>query len=135
MYHAPRKGWLAWVADEDRLVAWDGSAWTVASGETFNSVPLVGVNATADADNRLTVSSPASLFNHPCCCAACSRPRPIFATPTPAGRRVDSSAKCNTRKSLRCIAFPPTLPEKVRIYGDSRLGRRWHCVSKAWDCR
>jgi hypothetical protein len=26
-YYAPRAGWLAWVADEDRLYAWGGSGW------------------------------------------------------------------------------------------------------------
>ena len=33
-------------------------------GESINPAPLVGVNATADATNRLKVSSPASLFDH-----------------------------------------------------------------------
>jgi hypothetical protein len=62
-YYAPREGWIAWVADEDRLYAWDGSAWIVAGGGV-NPTPLVGVNATADTTNRLSLNSPASLFNH-----------------------------------------------------------------------
>lgn len=33
-------------------------------GGDVNPVPLVGVNATADTTNRLSVASPASLFNH-----------------------------------------------------------------------
>jgi hypothetical protein len=63
-FYAPREGWIAWVADEDRLYAWDGAAWIVAGGGGVNPTPLVGVNATADTTNRLAVSSPASLFNH-----------------------------------------------------------------------
>lgn len=66
-FYPPREGWTAWVADEDLLVVWDGSAWVVASsggGGSVNPTSLVGVNATADAANRLTVASPASLFNH-----------------------------------------------------------------------
>jgi hypothetical protein len=98
MFYVPLEGWLAWVADEDVLVAWDGSVWATAGGgggagaftaladtpadytgaagkmavvnpgesavEFADQVPLVGVNATADASNRLAVSSEASLFNH-----------------------------------------------------------------------
>ncbi|MCH8240072.1 MAG: DUF2793 domain-containing protein, partial [Proteobacteria bacterium] len=66
VFYAPREGWLAWVADEDKLVAWGGSTWGEVSGGggSVNPTPLVGVNATADTTNRLSVSSPASLFNH-----------------------------------------------------------------------
>jgi Protein of unknown function (DUF2793) len=32
MLYAPLEGWLAWVADEDALLAWDGSVWTSAAG-------------------------------------------------------------------------------------------------------
>src|SRR5262245_66559721 len=27
-FHAPHEGWLAWVADEDRLYAWRPGGWT-----------------------------------------------------------------------------------------------------------
>jgi hypothetical protein len=62
----PREGWLAWVADEDVLVAWTGTAWALATSGSgsVNPTPLVGVNATADTTNRLSVASPAALFNH-----------------------------------------------------------------------
>lgn len=61
----PRKGWMAWVEDEGVPVAWNGTAWVAAGGAgSVNPVPLVGVNATADATNKLSLSSPASLFNH-----------------------------------------------------------------------
>jgi len=64
-FYQPNKGWLAWVGDEDVLCVNDGTAWSVASsGGGTNPVPLVGINATADTTNRLSVSSAASLFNH-----------------------------------------------------------------------
>lgn len=67
-FYVPKEGWLAWVADEDGLVVWDGSSWASTSGGSVSLNPatggLVGVNATADTTNRLAVSSAASLFNH-----------------------------------------------------------------------
>ncbi len=62
----PRVGWLVWVADEDVLLVWDGSSWIDASAvSSLNpaSGGLVGVNATADTTNRLSVSAPAALFD------------------------------------------------------------------------
>jgi hypothetical protein len=60
MFYGPLEGWLAWVADENALVVWDGAAWVAAT----DRVPLLGINATADATNRLALASAASLFNH-----------------------------------------------------------------------
>lgn len=68
MYYQPREGWIAWVSDEDAALAFDGSGWVALSsgggGGSVNPTPLVGVNATADTTNRLSVSSPAVLLNH-----------------------------------------------------------------------
>ena len=67
MFYAPREGWLAWVADEDKLLVFDGAAWSEVSGSgggSVNPAALVGVNATADATDRLSVSSPNTLFSH-----------------------------------------------------------------------
>ncbi len=65
---APVEGWLAWVADVGKLVAWTDAGWADAGGAapdvSINPAPLVGVNATADATNRLAVKSPASLFDN-----------------------------------------------------------------------
>lgn len=66
-FHAPAEGWVAWVADEDGLYAWDGGTWIAVSGGgggSVNPAPLVGVNTTADATNRLAVKSDAALFSH-----------------------------------------------------------------------
>jgi hypothetical protein len=62
-FYAPAEGWLAWVGDEDALLAWDGAGWITAGGGV-NPTPLVGINATADTTNRLSLNAPAALFNH-----------------------------------------------------------------------
>ena len=67
MFYAAQEGWVAWVASELSLLAFDGSNWSVVGGGgggSVNPTPLVGINATADVNNRLLLSSPASLFNH-----------------------------------------------------------------------
>lgn len=65
-FHMPGEGWLAWVRDESLLCVFDEMDWTPAIDDalSINPAPLVGVNATADTTNRLSVSAPASLFNH-----------------------------------------------------------------------
>jgi hypothetical protein len=63
--HIPKEGWVAWIADENVLLGFDGSDWggiTSGSGPLQN-VPLLGVNTTADATNKLAVASAATLFN------------------------------------------------------------------------
>ena len=57
-------GWLAWVADEDRLLCHNGAGFIDAAVHSVNPALLVGVNAIADATDRLSVKSPASLFDH-----------------------------------------------------------------------
>jgi Protein of unknown function (DUF2793)/Chaperone of endosialidase len=37
-FYAPRPGWLAWVTDENRLYAWDGSAWAALPAGSLGSV-------------------------------------------------------------------------------------------------
>jgi hypothetical protein len=67
IFYAPRRGWLAHVADESLLVVYNGSAWVAAaagSGGSSTGASIWGVNATADTTNRLSVASPASLFDH-----------------------------------------------------------------------
>lgn len=60
----PRPGWQAWVADEAEEQVWTGAVWRRASPISSEGAELWGVNATADATNRLAVASPASLFDH-----------------------------------------------------------------------
>lgn len=61
-FYPPNTGWLVWVQDQQDLYVWDGSDWVKATG--INPSPLVGVNATPDATNRLAVKSDAVLFSH-----------------------------------------------------------------------
>jgi hypothetical protein len=62
LFYVPQKGWCLWVADETLLVAFTGSAWVPVGGQSINPAPMVGVLATADATNRLSVKSNAVLF-------------------------------------------------------------------------
>ncbi|MDX2158994.1 MAG: DUF2793 domain-containing protein [Hyphomicrobiaceae bacterium] len=63
-FFPPGEGWLVWVADEDILVTWSGTAWSTASVPSINPAPLVGVNTTADATDRLAVKADAVLMSH-----------------------------------------------------------------------
>ncbi|MFT3972182.1 MAG: DUF2793 domain-containing protein [Amaricoccus sp.] len=64
---APQEGWVAWVADEDKLLVWSGSAWAEVSGggggdAAFDTVSIGG--ATADAVSRLAVAADETLLTH-----------------------------------------------------------------------
>ncbi|MDN2578973.1 DUF2793 domain-containing protein [Aquibium sp. ELW1220] len=61
-FHEALPGWLAWDAETRALLVHDGAGW--APVVDLQSVPMVGVNATADAVNRLTVAAPATLLTH-----------------------------------------------------------------------
>lgn len=64
-FYTPAEGWIAWVADEAALLAFDGAAWiSAAASAALQGVPMIGINATADTTHRLAVASAASLFNH-----------------------------------------------------------------------
>ncbi len=61
-FYAPRLGWLAWIETEQAIFAWRGTEWHPAARP--RTLPFLGLNATADATNRLSINAPASLFNH-----------------------------------------------------------------------
>lgn len=61
-FHRPRAGWRCWVVDEAAMLLFDGLAWRPMPVGPRASV--LGVAGDADAENRLVVQSPASLFNH-----------------------------------------------------------------------
>ena len=70
-FYAPRPGWRAWIAEENALRAWNGTAWVAVGGGEGGggdggdgAFDTLGINATADESNRLALASPASLFNH-----------------------------------------------------------------------
>lgn len=60
----PNEGLTIWIADEDVLSTYTGSSWNSGSGgsNNYNNLSLVGINTTADATNKLAVSSDAILF-------------------------------------------------------------------------
>ena len=65
-FHAPQEGWMVQLADEDIVVIWDGTAWqnlATAIGALQN-LALLGVNATADATNKLAVAAAAVLLDN-----------------------------------------------------------------------
>lgn len=63
LFHAPEPGWLAFLVDENGLVAWSGSAWLPTVG-LDGKLHALGINAAADATNRLAVKSDAVLLTH-----------------------------------------------------------------------
>lgn len=62
-FTVPQAGWRAWVAAEARVITHDGSAWQDGAGAALSAARL-GINATADATNRLALAAGASLFSH-----------------------------------------------------------------------
>lgn len=62
VFFPPKVGWVAWVVDEATIVSFTGASWQVLGAPS--SLPLLGINATADATNRLAVKSPAVLLDN-----------------------------------------------------------------------
>jgi hypothetical protein len=61
-FYEPRAGWILWVASDLTPLVHNGTMFVnLISVETL---PQLGINATADATNRLNVQSAASLFDH-----------------------------------------------------------------------
>ncbi len=63
-FFTPREGWTAWVAATDKRLIHDGANWVLLGGLPANLAPMLGVNTTADASNRLAVKSNAVLLSH-----------------------------------------------------------------------
>lgn len=66
-FFTPRKGWCSWIEAETLLLIFDGTSWVLPSAlppTELQNMTLLGVDATADATNRLAISSPVVLFNN-----------------------------------------------------------------------
>jgi len=64
-FTTPRAGWRAWDTGTSELRVWDGSTWvTVTGNAAIVTLPQLGINATADTTNRLSVSSDATLLSN-----------------------------------------------------------------------
>lgn len=61
---APKDGWRAWDAGAQELRVWNGTDWVAQTGGGSETVSQLGINASADTTNRLSVSADASLFNN-----------------------------------------------------------------------
>lgn len=62
-FFAAQEGWYAWVAGERTFIVFNQGKWIAVKTGT-NPVPLLGIETVADNTNRLSVKSPASLFDH-----------------------------------------------------------------------
>ncbi|MFM9889624.1 MAG: DUF2793 domain-containing protein [Rickettsiales bacterium] len=62
----PWEGLTVWACDTNIMTTYDGSAWvpTFTAPTSFANLTMLGVNTTADATNKLSVSSSAILFNN-----------------------------------------------------------------------
>lgn len=64
-FTAPRKGWRIWIETENLFLIFNGTSWSAPPLPTqLQNLSLLGVNATADATNKLAVSSASVLFNN-----------------------------------------------------------------------
>ncbi len=64
LYITPKTGWQAFFLETGQIKAFDGGEWQAMSLAADGSVPMLGVNATPDTVNRLSVASPATLLSH-----------------------------------------------------------------------
>lgn len=65
LFYTPNEGWTVWVNDLDTLWSFDGTGWAeTAPAESWQNQPMLGINTTADATNRLSVSAPATLLSN-----------------------------------------------------------------------
>jgi len=67
IFFTPSEGWRAYDQGANQFIVFNGSAWVSAglssSALSDGSVTLLGVGATPDTTNRLSVESPGVLFN------------------------------------------------------------------------
>lgn len=65
LFATPRAGWQGYVVSSGDMRRYNGTNWVTHGGiSSFNNLPAVGVNTTADTTNRLSVSADATLLNH-----------------------------------------------------------------------
>lgn len=63
-FYSPAPGWTVFVQDELALIVRADSGWIKAGMTDELTVDTLGINATADATNRLAVKADAALFSH-----------------------------------------------------------------------
>ncbi len=63
-FYVPHAGWRVWTQDAGALSVYDGAAWVDLGEGALNEVSSLGINATANLPDRLTVSGASTLLNH-----------------------------------------------------------------------
>ncbi len=64
-FYSPMPGWRVWISDEARFLVHDATQWRgVIADADLQDVAELGINATADATNKLAVKSPGVLFDN-----------------------------------------------------------------------
>ncbi len=67
LFVAPKIGWQAYVVNTADIRVYDGANWVASGGSgvpSLQNLPGVGINATSDATNKLSVSADATLLNN-----------------------------------------------------------------------
>lgn len=67
LFVTPQTGWQAYVTTSGDIRLYDGTNWVATGGGgaiSFDNLPGVGINATSDSTNRLSVSADATLLNN-----------------------------------------------------------------------
>ncbi|PZU84649.1 MAG: hypothetical protein DI528_13965 [Shinella sp.] len=64
IFITPKTGWRAFDLTENSFKVFAAEAWHDISMPSEGEVSTLGISTSADATNRLSLSSPASLFNH-----------------------------------------------------------------------
>lgn len=65
LFVIPQIGWHAWDKTNAVLIAYDGTSWVQINGTPdHQNLDGVGINASFDTTNKLSVSSEATLLNH-----------------------------------------------------------------------
>ncbi len=62
-FYAPKTGWRVWIEAENAEAVFNGTVWTTSANRT-ERVAALGISATADDTNRLTVSADATLLTN-----------------------------------------------------------------------
>ncbi len=64
IFHTPKTGWTCQIIDEGILQSYDGANWGDIIGSELQNLSLLGINATADTTNKLSVRTDAVLFSN-----------------------------------------------------------------------
>ncbi|MCM2400978.1 DUF2793 domain-containing protein [Rhizobium sp. S153] len=64
IFITPKTGWRAFDLTENSIKVFAATAWHDISMPSETEVSTLGISTSADTTNRLSLSSPASLFNH-----------------------------------------------------------------------